>query len=206
MKNLLEEKDIVLRILKEINKLVTIPDRGFLAGGAVANTILRMKYGKGTHDDNLYPINDLDIFVESDHENIQGSTPLRTKELVIQEGYYAGDIGYDKDSKYRILNVERDGLLNIITISQIIDLHNNRDYMYVLNGFDFNCCQIGIDLETGKLFYTPQFAEFFRTNQLDISAMYTPGHTAIRLVKKIKELNCYCDVDKCMEILNEGIV
>ena len=29
MKNLLEEKDIALKILKELNKLVTIPDRGF---------------------------------------------------------------------------------------------------------------------------------------------------------------------------------
>ena len=206
MKNLLEQKDISLTILKELNKLVTIPDSGFLAGGAVANTLLRMKNGKGTHDDNLYPINDLDIFVEADHENIQGSAPLRTKELVIQEGYYAGDIGYDDASNYRILEVLRDGLLNTIVISQIIDLQNNRDYMYILNGFDFNCCQIGIDLSTGNLFYTPQFAEFFRTNQLDISAMYTPGHTAIRLFKKIKELNCYCDVDKCMEILSQPLI
>ena len=206
MKNLLEEKDIAIKILKELNKLVTIPDRGFLAGGAVANTLLRMKNGKGIHDDNLYPINDLDIFVEADHENIQGGTPLRTKELVIQEGYYSGDIGYDDASNYRILEVSRDGLLNTIVISQIIDLQNNRDYMYILNGFDFNCCQIGIDLATGNLFYTPQFTEFFRTNQLDISAMYTPGHTAIRLFKKIKELNCYCDVDKCMEILSQPLI
>jgi len=203
---MLEEKDIALRILKEINKLQTIPDGGFLAGGAVANTLLRMKNGKGTHDDNLYPINDLDIFVESDNENIQGSAPLRTKELIIKEGYYAGDIGYDEDSNYRILKVERDGLLNVITISQIADLHNNRDYMYILNGFDFNCCQVGIDLETGNLFYTPQFEEFFNTNQLDITAIYTPGHTAIRLFKKIKELNCYCDVEKCMEILSQPLI
>ena len=83
MKNLLEEKDIALKILKELNKLVTIPDRGFLAGGAVANTLLRMKNGKGTHDDKLYPINDLDIFVEADHENIQGNTPLRTFHISI---------------------------------------------------------------------------------------------------------------------------
>jgi hypothetical protein len=203
---MLEEKDITLKILKELNKLVTIPDRGFLAGGAVANTLLRMKNGKGIHDDNLFPINDLDIFIVSDHENIQGSTPLRTKELIIKEGYYGGDIGYDEASNYRILSVERDGLINTIVISQIRDLQNNGDYMYILNGFDFNCCQIGIDLSTGNLFYTSQFAEFFRSNQLDISAMYTPGHTAIRLFKKIKELNCYCDVEKCMEILSQPLI
>ena len=206
MKNLLEEKDIAIKILKELNKLVTIPDRGFLAGGAVANTLLRMKNGKGIHDDNLFPINDLDIFVEADHENIQGNTPIRTKELVLQEGYHAGDIGYDDASNYRILEVLRDGLLNTIVISKIIDIQNNKDYMYILNGFDFNCCQVGIDLSTGNIFYTPHFAEFFKTNQLDITAMYTPGHTAIRLFKKIKELNCYCDVDKCMEILSQPLI
>ena len=123
-----------------------------------------------------------------DHENIQGGTPLRTKELIIQEGYYAGDVGYDDASNYRILEVLRDGLLNTIVISQIIDLQNNRDFTYILNGFDFNCCQIGIDLATGNLFYTPQFAEFFRTNQLDISAMYTPGTYRNQTIQKDKRI------------------
>ena len=112
MKNLLEEKDIALRILKELNKLVTIPNSGFLAGGAVANTLLRMKNKEIGYRDNLYPINDLDIFIESESENTQGNTPLRTKELIIQEGYFSGEIGYDEDSNYRILNVSREGLIN----------------------------------------------------------------------------------------------
>lgn len=206
MKNLLEEKDIALKILKDLNKLVTIPNRGFLAGGAVANTLLRMKNKDSEYKDNLYPINDLDIFIESESENNQSNTPLRTKELIIQEGYFAGEIGYDEDSNYRILNVSREGLINTITISQIADLQNNRDYSYILNAFDFNCCQIGIDLETGNIFYTSHFVEFFKSNQLDITSLYTPGHTAIRLFKKIKELNCYCNIEKCMEILSQPLI
>jgi len=55
MNNLLEDKDIVAKILNKLSKLCVIPNSGFLAGGAVANTLLNMKYGED------YPINDLDI-------------------------------------------------------------------------------------------------------------------------------------------------
>jgi len=55
MGNILKDKNIVSKILTELSELCLIPDNGFLAGGAVANTLLSMKYG------NAYPINDLDI-------------------------------------------------------------------------------------------------------------------------------------------------
>ena len=58
--NLLKETDIVEQILLKLSKVSTIPNEGFLAGGAVANTLLNMKWGSE------YPINDLDIFVESE--------------------------------------------------------------------------------------------------------------------------------------------
>jgi len=45
MNNLLEDKDIVAKILNKLSKLCVIPNSGFLAGGAVANTLLNMKYG-----------------------------------------------------------------------------------------------------------------------------------------------------------------
>ena len=59
MNNLLEDKNIVTKILNELSELCVIPKGGFLAGGAVANTLLKMKYGK------YYPINDLDNYVFS---------------------------------------------------------------------------------------------------------------------------------------------
>ena len=62
MDNILKDKNIVSKILTELSDLCAIPDNGFLAGGAVANTLLSMKYGKP------YPINDLDIFIESENE------------------------------------------------------------------------------------------------------------------------------------------
>ena len=207
MGNILKDKDIVSKVLNILNELCTIPDNGFLAGGAVANTLLSMKY------DDTYPINDLDIFIESeekddpfDMEYRSSMAPTRTQELTILSGYYEGELSYDHGSNYRILEVERDGLLNWITISRVSDRSNLRNYSYILNGFDFNCCQVGIDLKTNELYYTEEFEEFLNTKQLDVTAIYTPAHTAIRLFKKKKELNCYCDVEKCMELLSQPLI
>lgn len=206
MVHILKDKNIVSKILTELSDLCAIPDNGFLAGGAVANTLLSMKYGKP------YPINDLDIFIESEdvteslHTLSEGGTPTRTQTLVIQSGYNEGELGYDHGSNYRILEVDRDGLLNWITISRVNNRDNIRNYRYILNGFDFNCCQVGIDLKTNELYYTDEFEEFLNTKQLDVTAIYTPAHTAIRLFKKRKELDCYCDVEKCMELLSQPLI
>jgi hypothetical protein len=198
----LEDKDIVNIILTELSKLCTIPKSGFLAGGAVANTLLSMKYGKE------YPINDLDIFIEKglDEEEDNTTTPQRSNGLIVEGGYHSHELSYDHGSNYKILSVNRDGLLNTIKISRLLNRNVARDYQYVLNGFDFNCCQVGIDLNNNKLYYTDDFIEFLNTKQLDITAVYTPAHTAIRLFKKKKELDCYCNVEKCLEILSQPLI
>jgi hypothetical protein len=75
--------------------------------------------------------------------------------------------------------------------------------MYILKGFDFNCTQVGIDLKTGELLYTSDFEDFLKDKQLKVVAPYTPGHTAIRLFKKLDELDCYCDVEGQMKLLSQ---
>tara|TARA_R110000751_G_scaffold77362_3_gene156042 strand:+ start:1213 stop:3162 length:1950 start_codon:yes stop_codon:yes gene_type:complete len=199
MNNLLEDKNIVAKILNKLSKLCNIPNSGFLAGGAVANTLLNMKYGED------YPINDLDIFREGDAPETL-HTPLRTNKLIIQEGYGGAEINYDHGSNYRIIEVSRDGLLNFITITKVYDRENRRDYQYILNGFDFNCCQVGIDLSNNQIYYTEDFVKFLNTQQLEVTALYTPAHTAIRLFKKKDELNCYCDIEKCMELISQPLI
>ena len=121
MNNLLEQPNIVEEILHQLSEVDSIPNEGFLAGGAVANTLLKMKY-----NNHKYPINDLDIFIESKEDGPERlvSTPLRTNNLVIENGYYEGNIAYDHGSNYRILEVSREGLLNWITISRVNDREN----------------------------------------------------------------------------------
>ena len=102
--------------------------------------------------------------------------------------------------------MSREGLLNWITISRVNDRENVKNYQYILRGFDFNCCQVGRDLNNNKLYYTEEFVEFLNTKQLEITAVYTPAHTAIRLFKKMKELQCYCNIEKCMELLSQPLI
>lgn len=206
---LLEEKDLVERILKDLSSYGELPNFGFLAGGAVANTLMEYRWG------GKYPINDLDIFVESNnnHNVINGKsifTPLRSKELVYEltggEGYISTRMTYDNGSTYRIINTERDGIFNYIEISKVGDRDNRYDYEYLLNGFDFNCCQVGIDLNKKQIYYTEEFKNFLETKQIEVTGLYTPSHTAIRLFKKIDDLGAYCNIDECMELLSQPLI
>ena len=201
--NVLEKESLVNDILTELSKYETIPSNGFLAGGAVANTILKMVWGGN------YPINDLDIFIEDKHyESTNANTPVRSDSLHIEgDGYMVTKMGYDAYTSYQIHKVEREGFLNTIYIKKTYLADNPKtDYSYVLSGFDFNCCQVGIDLSTNKILYTEEFKKFLTTKQLEVTAIYTPSHTAIRLFKKIDELDCYCDVEGCMELLSQPLI
>ena len=203
MNNVLEKKSLVSEILIELSKYDNIPSSGFLAGGAVANTILNMVWGGN------YPINDLDIFIEDKgYDSPSSNAPVRTNALTIEgDGYMVTKIAYDTNTTYQIVKVERDGYLNNIYIRKNTSLSSPKtDYGYILNGFDFNCCQVGIDLTTNTIVYTEEFKSFLENKQLEVTAIYTPAHTAIRLFKKMDELNCFCNVDSCMELLSQPLI
>jgi hypothetical protein len=201
--DILREEGIVNRIINDLSVYSNIPNSGFLAGGSVANLLMKYVW------EDKYPINDLDIFVESDRsERIKfSSTPVRSNQLIIEgDGYMVTKMVYDKGTTYNILDVKRDGMLNTIVISKLWDREKSNDYTYILNGFDFNCCQVGIDLKNNKLYYTDGFESFLNYRQLEITAVYTPAHTAIRLFKKLDELKCYCNVEECMELISQPLI
>lgn len=200
--DILKESGVVERIICDLSEYCDIPNKGFLAGGAVANLLMTYLW------EGNYPVNDLDIFIESEQDlHSYKSTPLRTNELVVEgDGYMVTKLSYDHGSNYQILNVERDGLLNTIEISRVANRKKRDDYQYILNGFDFNCCQVGIDLSNNKIFYTEEFENFLNYRQLEVTAVYTPAHTAIRLFKKLDELNCYCDIEVSMEMLSQPLI
>ena len=200
MNNLLDKKNIVSIILQKLSKYGNIPSDGFLCGGAVANMLMSLKWG-----DNHYPINDLDIFIETKKSSVTSTpTPLRTDKLTLDNSYDHLNISYNHGNSYRIISSLRDGMINIVKV-----FRENRDksknYMYILKGFDLNCTQVGIDLKTGELIYTDEFKTFLDDKQLKVVAPYTPAHTAIRIFKKIDELGCYCDVDSQMKLLSQPL-
>jgi len=198
--DILKEKNIVDRILNDLSKYGEIPNKGFLSGGAVANTLMGYVW------DGEYPINDLDIFID-DTDNMvfrNVTTPLRSNNLIIEgDGYMVTKLSYDHGSNYQIVSVEREGFLNTIFISSV---QQKVGYAFILNGFDFNCCQVGIDLENNTICYTDSFENFLNNKQLEVTAIYTPAHTAIRLFKKLDELKCFCNVEESMNLLSQPLL
>lgn len=163
-----------------------LPSSGFLAGGSIANVAWELISG------NVAKINDIDIFVFG---GILDKTP--DEDLFCYEDqdirYYEGYCGinwstYTKDF-YSIIESKKDGIFNIIEYKS-----NTSDPSIVIKSFDINATRIGYSIDEDKLYWTKEFEEFLKTGELKISNIMTPSHTAIRIVKKSKELNAKLDI------------
>jgi hypothetical protein len=188
-KNILKEKDLAALILNRLSEHAEIPSKGFLAGGAVANTILTLEYGGD------YPINDMDIFQVTRFAPLEhGKMPHRhVAKTLFYTGYFGVGCYNDPERGYTVLETKRDGLVNTINVQLTKGFGSKEDYEMILKGFALNCCQAGIDLESKEFICAPTFASFLETMQLKVHYPWTPFHTAIRLPKKQKELKCYCN-------------
>ena len=174
----------VLTYLKAIaySKNTTLPTKGILAGGSVANCL----YGF-TH--NIKPIiNDLDVFSIGfpNQYNLSSST-----------NYYSAL------SNFMITSVSRKNLLNSIGVSPIVEeeevskLRTRETQVYsLLNSFDLNCCQAAIDLKTKKLYTTPDFDQFLETKLIQLTHVRNVATTCFRILKKRDELKCSVDIQR----------
>jgi hypothetical protein len=72
----------------------------------------------------------------------------------------------------------------------------------IVNSFDINCCQIAIDLSKKTVSFTNDFENFLFQRNIQVSNALTPMHTAVRLVKKSKEMPFFtCDIEGNMLLL-----
>ena len=179
--------------------LSPLPSKGLLAGGAVASLILSEAWG------GEFPINDLDVFITVTENKDIPSTPVRITEIALDD--QAEDSEYQgwykvRNSGYQVVKSDRTNLLNTISVRMLgKEQPASSAYRLIIQGFDLNCCQVGIDLETDRLIWTSAFAEFISTGQLKVSHIATPYHTAIRLPKKHDELRCYFDLKTELSLL-----
>ena len=166
-----------------------LPERGFLAGGSLANTIWEL------HSGNAAIVNDIDIFlfegkIERQDEICKDESLYRFKEEAVK--YYEDYTGmcwnsYTRDF-YTITSAESNGIFNEIGYKASTD-----DNSIILKSFDLNCTRIGYSIELDKFYWTPEFEDFLNTGEIKISNIQTPAHTAIRMAKKSKELNAKLD-------------
>ena len=187
------------KVLDRLSKLQTLPSNGFLAGGAVANTILSIIDGKD------YPINDIDVFViDNTLENTPSNTPIRTDDNIVFEDRYENImVNPDVANSYSIKKTSLEGLINYVFVSFRSNSPNLISYERILKSFDINCCKAGIDLENGNLIIDDHFMEFINGRQLECNTPVTPAHSAIRLLKKRDDLNAFLDKESSFKFLSQ---
>lgn len=161
-----------------------LPKRGFLAGGSIANIVWELVSG------NKAVVSDIDVFIfDSLEERINTSNQgtlfnYQEKETRYYEDYTGMCFNtYTKDF-YSIIEAEREGMFNNIRYKS-----NSQDPSLIINSFDINSTRIGYSIEKDKLYWTTEFEEFLKTGELKVTNLMTPSHTAIRIVKKSKDLN-----------------
>jgi hypothetical protein len=70
---------------------------------------------------------------------------------------------------------------------------NKIDTDIILRSFDINATKVGYSIEEDKCYWTTEFEEFLATGELKVCNVLTPAHSAVRIVKKQKELDCKLD-------------
>ena len=184
------ETEILARKALEILKSKWgLPQKGFLAGGSLANTIWEL------HSGNPAVVNDLDIFlfegkIDNQEEISREDSLFRFKEEDVR--YYEDYTGmcwnsYTKDF-YTITSSEKKGIFNEIGYKASTD-----EQGIILNSFDINATRVGYSIEEDRFYITKDFEDFLNTGELKICNIQTPSHTAIRIAKKSKELNAKLD-------------
>ena len=171
-----------------VNKIKTdwgLPDKGFVAGGSIANLVWELVSGKKAI------VNDIDVFIFDgiidgiDPTNKKSLFRYQEKESKFWEDY--NGIKYSTINKdfYTIESSEHEGMFNNVKYRS-----NKSDTDIILRSFDINSTKVGYSIEEDKCYWTPEFEEFLNTGELKVCNLMTPSHTAIRIVKKRKELDC----------------
>lgn len=213
---------MVLSYLSKITK-TELPKSGFLAGGSVSNMLLSLyTYG----DPYQFVVNDLDVYVDATEEQINGprdnnndmygytpsreTSPSDTHDNTPKpsEDEYGSGYIIETGEYSNIIKTGRNGLLNVIAV----EVRHNKPskdshHMVIIKTFDLNNTQSGIDLETGKLYFTKDFQEFLETKQMKIVLPHRPIQTAVRMVKKHVQMcnTIYCNFEEEFEYLHNTL-
>lgn len=180
--------DLAKNAIDYLKDNYSLPDKGFIAGGSIANLIWEEVSGVKAI------INDIDIFVledileardnnkESYHEYIDG------EKVILYDSYMGLRYINKRKNFYSISSSERDGIFNYIYYDSNID-----DREIILESFDLNCVMIGYLIEENKFIWTKEFEEFITQRKIKVINATTPRHTVVRIVKKSDEMQVELD-------------
>lgn len=201
-------------VLAQMREMTRLPPKGLVAGQAVSSAVHDIL---GLSGGGVY--NDVDVFFDhKDQEELTAwwnadaadAGQWTFKDAPAQQFMFttgAGEDGYGQIAfaglgLYRVRSSYREGLLNLVACEYSNNWDKTERQQRLLMGFDLNCVQVGVNLETQELFYSRDFLEFLDTRQLRVCYLHTPNHTAIRFVKKLHELpNTFGDIPQAMALL-----
>jgi len=200
-------------VLARLMEFSALPAQGYVAGQAVSSAVSEL-FGDGR----AVMYNDVDVFrpitPEEDAEHTRqvkeavrraeaekrGCAPLTNLcTFSTSEAYVDryGQLAYATDDKYTVRGTTRNGLLNEVACAGL-----TKDPLSFLETFDLNAVQVGVNLKTKELFWTPEFARFLSSRQLEIVTLHTPFHSLVRYFKKRQELEgIYGNDERTLELV-----
>lgn len=210
--SLLESDFVVDKVLQELNLIQKLPETGLLAGQGVASILTEVLGGFNINT----VVNDIDIFYlfKNDFKMQEQTASFFGKKRKMMannlmevfevdsstNGYHGRKVLTTGLYKYSIVGTTRFQKINKVFLSNISSFGSSitRETFIsnVISSFDINSTQVGIDIQTKKLFYTRSFVKFLISKQLEIVNWNTPAHSLIRLMKKQKELGVYCNEEE----------
>lgn len=147
----------------------------FIAGGSVANLIFEYLFGVPA------AINDVDFFYYNFHapteEHVEGEIYERLSDSYLNK-------------PYRIIKVDENKDLNKI---KIFPADATFTWLALLESFDLNNCQAGINLSSERILYTQEFLNFLNNKEIKLSKSNKdqyPLSTFVRGIIKSKESGC----------------
>ena len=214
--------DMGMPVVRYLRRFGPIPRLGtaktVVAGQSVLNALSHL-YGDGRFD--VY--NDVDIFTgktigdfierirrqhrSSDfHSQTRIKRSIQTSDFVEvferpsyerRDGRISGGFSLEVRNRYRVLRSIRKGMINEIRCVLYDAVAHD-----ILERFDLNCVQVGVNLFNGQLCWTSQFERFIHSNQMEVVNIDTASATAIRYFKKKREMPFYGDDSYNMQIIS----
>ena len=192
-RDMIDFNSLLSKSIEILKKTAELPDKGYLAGGALATTSWNLIYGTDV------PINDIDIFLFTPQE--QGGKIIKEETSAsVEESSYSGVcVTINSRVIYKICDVTQEGIINFVKYTSNTDTISG-----LISRFDLNSTQVGYNLETGEFYWTKEFEEFLLNKKLFVCEIVTPVKTLSRLYKKAQEFSI--GFDQCeADILNLSI-
>lgn len=227
--NILQRRGLGRRILALLASKHPLPEEGIIAGQSVASAIDELyKLTPPVYNDIDVFLSGVQwqkqtgqaaiVYLAPSTKMLTSGVHFRAERQLTIEAEYARSFIISDRQLYTVRRARTDGLINRVWVDWY-------DYSYshpertpeptsqgaashlaarrageLISGFDLNSTQVAVDIRSGKLFYTPAFAGFFATRQLNIVCTFTPVQSLLRYLKKRQELECYGNDEAQIEL------